>query len=257
MPIPAFDKTFVLTLPRRADRLAEFYRLVEQTGDWPMDMPEPRYGADGSRLTVPAWCDPSIVKGSWGCTMAYAHIIEDALSRGWESVMMFEDDACFCDDFGRRVREVWDNVPDDWDAVYIGGHLRRPRRFSPQVVNDFVMRPYRMTATHGFAMRSRFMVEAYKTIFAMPIKICDWRFSDVMCEGWPHPPVNCYASIGRLVGQQSGPSDISERPMINPDHDEGYFFWPNPTTIRFEPDFLHPPTPGSCRWLPEQEAVSC
>lgn len=256
-----FDRVFVLTLPRRQDRLDGFLALVDQKidqGDWPFDgRPEIRYGCDGSKVRAPHWCGDNVTPGSWGCTMAYARIIEDALSCGWDSVMMFEDDACFAEDFKARVEQAWADTPDDWDVMYIGGNLRHPRAHPPMIVNDRIMRPWRMTATHGFAMRTRFMQAAYEQIFKLPINICDWRFSDVHAAGWPQPPVNCYSTIDRLVGQRANKSDITIGPpppdcppgysLYNPDHPRGEYYWPNPKTIRYLPDFRHPPGPDQAR----------
>lgn len=250
--LPQFDKTFVLTLPRRKDRLDGFYALVDEriaAGDWPFERPETRYGADGRCVPLPHWVGDGVSAGGWGCSMAYARIIEDALSHGWESVMMFEDDACFREPgFAAAVEAAFAAVPDDWDVFYIGGNLREPRAHSPYVINDLIMRPYRMTATHGFAMRPRFMRAAYERIYRIPVRICDWRFADVHAEGWPFPAINCYSTIERLVGQRPNASDISCNQLNNPDHPKGYYFWPNPTTIRYLPDFRHPPPP-ECPWL--------
>lgn len=275
-----FDRTFVLTLARRADRLREFFNRVNAIADWPFDVPQVRYGADGSKLIVPHWCGENMSAGSWGCTMSYARLIEDALSNGWDSVMVFEDDACFRTkrqvpgtetwepaDFGEDVRTMMAAVPDDWDAIYFGCNLRTGRQKPPMAVNDLVMRPHRVTATHGFAMRKRFMERAYKQMFRFPMNICDWRFSDVHCgvrhdennvysEEWPRPQVNVYAAIDRLVGQGPNKSDISHMDAYEKDHPDGYQFWPNPTTITYLPDFLHPPEPGTCRWLKDEAVLA-
>lgn len=74
-----------------------------------------------------------------------AHRLAMMLETG--PTVIFEDDACFRDDFTLDVQ-----FPDDWDLFYFGGqHMRQPLPWGGNIV-----RCVRMHATHAYAIRDPF-----------------------------------------------------------------------------------------------------
>lgn len=70
--------------------------------------------------------------GAHGCLMSHIKIIREAHESGLPSVLILEDDVVFHDDFQARFEDCAEQVPDDWDAIFLGGlHLKDPAPVSP------------------------------------------------------------------------------------------------------------------------------
>lgn len=203
------DRTILLNLARRTDRRDRFYREVESVPDWPFSVPQCCYGVDGALLPdMPeAWKQTDLTKGAYACTQSYARIMEDAFASGAESVLVFEDDCFFVDPstWSARTRNFLANVPDDWDAIYLGGNHRQANSFPPVVVNDLVLRAYMLTATHAFIMRKSFMSAVYPRLHALPPVICDLTMARVMKQ----LQLKVYTPHRWLCGQRAMGSDIA------------------------------------------------
>jgi hypothetical protein len=71
-----FDAVVVVSLCRRADRLAEFRAEIQKCG-WPFREPAVFPAVDGSHLPlVPGYKNPAI----WGCTQSHLRVLEEALN---------------------------------------------------------------------------------------------------------------------------------------------------------------------------------
>ena len=92
-----FDRTYVINLPRRQDRMAAFAERAANAGITSFEKFD---GVDGSLAKPPHWW--RVGSGAWGCLMSHARVLEDALSKGYQSILVFEDDVVFCDRFNRR-----------------------------------------------------------------------------------------------------------------------------------------------------------
>jgi hypothetical protein len=234
-----FDKTILLNLHRRSDRLAMFLGQVNRMADhgaWPFGYVERFPGIDGQLVPTPSWCvsraKAMLGPGSWGCTLSYATIFGQAISEGLDNILVFEDDAVFVPGFGEKVQAYLEHVPDDWDSIYIGGYPRETRAHPPIEINQYVVRPYRVTATHAFAVRAPLMRAYLELMFEMPPEICDARMSQVHTEGGENPvhggrwniylpnTVEGRPLAGGLVGQRGGfdsdiASGLSDDSMFN------------------------------------------
>lgn len=203
------DRTLLLSLRRRNDRRDAFYREVDGVPAWPFDRPEWQPAVDGSKLpSVPeGWAQMGMTAGAYACTQSYARIIEDALDQDQESVLVFEDDCFFVDppSWSSRVGAFLSAVPDDWDAVYLGGNHRMANSYPPVVVNGLVLRAYMLTATHAFIMRRTFMQAVYPRLHAQPPAICDLTFARVMRE----EQLRVYTPHRWFAGQRAMGSDIA------------------------------------------------
>jgi len=152
-----FEKTFVINLHRRPERLAAFYDQLP--GDLPFGRPERFAAIDGDRVKKPLWWGG--LAGAWGCLLSHARVLEQCLNDGVDSVLIFEDDAVFRDDW----RDIWvraiPSVPRDWDMLLFGGdhvllHERKPRRVSSHWYS-----PHTCLESHAYAVRGRFMQILY------------------------------------------------------------------------------------------------
>jgi len=213
-----FGTPIMLTLRRRSDRLAMAMREVHDSG-WPFAEPRVVYGIDGHApgFAPPNWIrseiGQTISNGAWGCTLSYNNIICEFLESGDEWRMIVEDDVWLVDGFAEKVTAFLANVPDDADSIYVGGNPRYPIQYPPVEINEFVCRPWRLTATHCFMIRRRFAMDLMPHLLGSPAEICDMRMARLHSMPDASNKVhggkyNIYFTREPLAGQVLGLSDI-------------------------------------------------
>jgi len=214
-----FRKVFCVNLGRRKDRWQRFKAGLP--GDWPF-APVARVSAvDGKRVPVPDWWTAG--PGAWGCYRTHLRIIENCINGGVESVLILEDDALFCPDFTRRVKDFLRRVPKDWGMLYLGGQHLFINKSPPKEIVPGVFQPYNVNRTHAFALRGKMLRVVYKHLLRK-----DWMQGQHIDHhlGRLHQrrehPIYCPGEW--LVGQAEGQSNISGR---NP----GDRFWPPAESI--------------------------
>lgn len=108
----AFDAVYVLNLPRRTDRLAQFNAEIKRI-EWPFKTPRVFAATDAKELPGK--------DGYWANLLSHRSLLKKALDDGSKTVLVLEDDVVFRDDFVARVTEFLSVVPDDWDQLMFGG----------------------------------------------------------------------------------------------------------------------------------------
>lgn len=230
-----FDRVLCVNLNRRPRRWERFQ--AELPTDWPFAQPQRYPAVDGFAVGLPAWFAPKILqlggglrlvspvpfrlrrlRGAWGCYRTHLRILEDALTDRLDSVLVFEDDAVFAPDFGRKVQEFLTAVPDDWDQIYLGGQHVGLKKDFPEAIGDGVLRCHKVNRTHAYAIRGRMLSAAYRHLADIPDVVSeqdmhiDHRLGKLHLTGeW-----NIYAPRQWLVGQADGRSDvaISQNPKV-------------------------------------------
>ncbi len=213
-----FDAVYCINLDRRPDRWTEFLRRVPE--DWPFK-PVSRFPAtDGQLCPKPAWWNESA--GAWGCLRSHLRIIEDCLNSGFESVLIFEDDAVFNELFVRDLQKFLQNLPADWQMIYLGGQLLREGFRPPTRISDEVYRPYNINRTHAYAVRGAAMLRSlYEHLLSrdwFPKHHLDHHYGRLHQTG----RYGVYVPRQWLVGQLGGPSDVSgeQTDTMNWEHPE-------------------------------------
>jgi hypothetical protein len=73
--------------------------------------------------------------GMVGCTLSHLKVLIDALDRGFERILIFEDDVKLADDAPQRLSVALAQLPESWDIFYLGGEPIAPlARASPSLV---------------------------------------------------------------------------------------------------------------------------
>jgi Glycosyltransferase family 25 (LPS biosynthesis protein) len=198
-----FDRVVCINLDRRPERWARFQDNQKASG-WPFRPVERFRAVDGKRVPPPRWWRAGA--SAWGCLQSHARILEQALQDGVESLLILEDDAVLPDDFVSRVGKFLELVPEDWDAIMLGGqHLEPPQSHLG------VFRVRNGNRTHAHAMRGRYISAAYRHLCNSvehanrPHKHVDHRLGELHRSG----RFNVYAPLEWIVGQAAGPSDIA------------------------------------------------
>jgi len=140
----AFGGAFCVNLDRRPDRwaaVAEQFELHELSVE--------RHAAvDGALTGLPA---PHA--GRQGAIQSHFQVIGRALETGLDSVVIFEDDVFFREDFRRQFDRVWPHVPADWNMLYFGGNCTRWGATMPVPYRDGLWQCTRTLTAHAVALR--------------------------------------------------------------------------------------------------------
>jgi glycosyl transferase, family 25 len=140
-----FPQKFCINLQRRPDR---WDRMLHQFRLH--DINVIRHDAvDGRSVTPhPEWKHSA---GAYGCLLSHLEIVRKAQESGLPAVLILEDDVILHDDFQERFEECAAQVPEDWDAIFMGGlHLDDPAPVSPGVakLTDSV-------STYAYGLRNK------------------------------------------------------------------------------------------------------
>jgi hypothetical protein len=205
--VTTFDRIIVISLVRRPDRLTAFRTRLGAA--WPDGLSRLEFfpAVDGTVCPPPDWWRET--PGAYGCWRSHQRVLEECLSLGSGNVLIFEDDASFCDCFELRLASLMGMVPSDWGQVYLGGqHLRQ---YPPEPVNNLVVRGRNVNRTHAYAVRGgERMRELYQWLHAgehwKGKHHIDHHYGRLHKEGWP-----AYAPRDWLCGQSAGTSDVAAR----------------------------------------------
>lgn len=166
----------LINLDSRPDRLEAF------------DTQAKALGIDYQRLTAVRATDPI-----FGCKLS--HIAALSMCEG-DSILIFEDDAVFIDNFEEELNKSLEQLPDDWDMVYLGAHLLQTQR-----VNDRWLKSIECSSTHAYAVKASVIPKLLKRAMEHQGHI-DVAYSTL------HKELNVYLARPTLVYQSAGFSDI-------------------------------------------------
>ena len=203
-----FERTCVISLARRPDRLTEFQSRVPD--DFPFGSIEHVAAVDGKLVKHPAWWRQG--GGAWGCYKSHLNIIEDALNRGLSRILIFEDDATFCDGFSEKAVEYLSSLPSDWRQAYLGGqHLKRPIAIDGNAV---ALKASNINRTHAYAVNGR---EGLLALYRHLTDTTDWRKGHHIDHHYgrlhQESSAGFYAPMQWLCGQADGVSDVACKPV--------------------------------------------
>lgn len=210
-PKSVFDQVVCVNLDRRPDRWSQFCQRLQKI-DWSFLTPDRFSAIDGNLCRPPNWWTQT--SGAWGCLQSHISILENALQNGINSILVFEDDADFIDEFSNKVLEFLADVPDDWDQIYLGGQHLSSSRIPPIPIGPKILRCKNVNRTHAYAVRGiKFITEIYRHLQDYPSHARTPRHHVDHRLGILHgtDKYNIYAPRKWLVGQVGGPSDVLKR----------------------------------------------
>lgn len=203
-----FNKIFCISLDRRQDRIRAFFDKFPE--DWKYGSIEIIKAIDGKYCRPPTWWNTG--NGAWGCYRTHLRILEDCLNNNInEPILIFEDDATFCEDFTNKCDHFFNILPEDWEQAYLGGqHLVNPILIYNN--NSILYKGTNINRTHAYALKN---YEAIKKIYKwlnsynLWTKKChiDHQFGQMQYDNM----INAYAPIEWLCGQSESKSDISNK----------------------------------------------
>jgi hypothetical protein len=197
-----FNKTYCINLDSRADRLTRCNERLE------------KYGIGG----VERFSAYALENGAHGHCKTYCALIDVCIAQGLEKYLLLEDDVSFmvnADDFKELLEYAVTELPDDWDALYLGG----------TICDNYVSQPISTYSKHLYRLHSAFATQAVAFSRRGLTKI---RESFSAAQDWWHetltktngysfdvflakdflPNANCFITKEMLCGQCPDWSDI-------------------------------------------------
>jgi hypothetical protein len=192
------ERTVVISLARREDRLFYFCDLIAAC-EWPFPEPDVFEAIDGGSGVVPVPAYWKSGGGAYGCQQSHIQVLQRALMDGVRSILVMEDDAVFRKDFGTQVTEFLDAVPDNWEALMLGGqHIARPEHLGGGIVKC-----RNSQRTHAYILRGNAIRDVCQLWEGSRHHI-DWDMGPFLGKR-----VKTYAPDPFLVGQAASKSDIN------------------------------------------------
>jgi glycosyl transferase, family 25 len=151
----------------------------------------------------------NIKPGEVGCLLSHMKCIQIAKDRGWDKILIFEDDIEVRDDFKTLFDTYCQQVPDNWDMIYLGGnHWGRDlsmKNHPPLVkITENVSRTTHTLTTHAYIMKNTMYDRTIDYISNMSQQV-DMLYVKLQNE------FNTYAFRPSLVWQRKDVSDINHK----------------------------------------------
>lgn len=128
-----FDKIYIITLHRAADRQEKVKHLFEGV-NFEFFFGVDKLNLNMAELVATNMYDPKRAKklhinnkempvGHIACSLSHKELYKEILQQGHEKVLIMEDDFMPADIPENIIREIITELPDDWELVYWGYYL--------------------------------------------------------------------------------------------------------------------------------------
>lgn len=194
-----FEKIYCINLDKRVDRWKLAEPHFQELG---LDV-ERVSGFDGSALNLEF--PPEIKEGAVGCSLSHLFTIKLAKQNKLENFLLLEDDVVFDDQVNEKFFSILDQVPDDWDMLYLGGQHFHGMDI-PQIGENVYKCEYTLAA-HSVAFKNT-VYDRFIEKLVDVTKPCDVHYAE------SHKEINAYVIIPHLSWQRNTYSDI-ERTYVD------------------------------------------
>jgi GR25 family glycosyltransferase involved in LPS biosynthesis len=144
-PLGVFDKAYLINLDIRQDRWQKASQRMRDVG----------IEAERFVVSVPKDKGTFATPGKRGCSETHLNIVKEAKKRGYDSILILEDDVVFHPKFKEIWAKVWRNVSySSWDILYFYDWSARQTGHEAFQDNSPEIREIKgTTATHCYAIR--------------------------------------------------------------------------------------------------------
>lgn len=190
---------FYLNLKRRSDRMEKMELEIQKTSHNIV-----RYEAiDGNNLKSLDNFKGSIPTSEikqYATFLSHLKMIKLAKQKGWDKLIILEDDVTLCSDFDARLKMFLNNLPSDWKIAYLG-FTETPNTKLNQI-SEYTYRVNETYGCFGMVINGNFYDTLIKTLEKSKIVI-DWVIKDQI-----QPKYGCYAFIPFLLYVNDDYSDL-------------------------------------------------
>jgi GR25 family glycosyltransferase involved in LPS biosynthesis len=175
-----FQKIYCINLDRRTDRWKDASELFQS------------YGIEVERVSG---IEDEI---PWnGLRKTVIGIFKRAIEEGLETILIFEDDIDWSNDFSNSFERCWNSLPDDWDMFYFSA----AHQYWPPKHNDLLFKLTWSTAAHAIGFKRR-CFDAVLHDLENSMDAIDVIYSRLQTR------LNAYCCINPIAWQRRSFSDI-------------------------------------------------
>jgi GR25 family glycosyltransferase involved in LPS biosynthesis len=155
---------------------------------------------DGEILTIPAnW--PG-TPGAYGCLLSHLEVVREARRLRLPSILIFEDDVVFDDQFEQKFSAYIRQLPDDWDMLFFGA-LHKDELIK---ISDNIGRITQSNSTYACVVRET-VFDAFIELNSRADEILDVNSLILQKQ------FNCYCFLPHLAWVEVAYSDAQQKPV--------------------------------------------
>ena len=217
-----FDKTYLINLDRRPDRLEKFLRSYDLSDMKNIDLTK-MTGVDGSEINIEKVPLSEVARGELkqiettgfrskhyqltrgaiGCYLSHVKVWKDIVENNHKNGLIFEDDVNLPDNIHERINLSMKDVPDDWDIILFGFHCKDCENMKNyRKVNRFIL-------LHCYAISNSAIIKILKTNSLFPIQ----QQIDAYLSELSENILNIYTVKNPIIHQSGSRTDI-QLPII-------------------------------------------
>jgi glycosyl transferase family 25 len=200
-----FDKIYCINLDRRPDRWDKCVEIFSS-----MNIEVERFSAcDGQLLDIGYG---KVYNGEFGGTVTHTRIIKKIKDEGFEKVLILEDDVEFCKTFEEDFRISIQEVPNDWDLLFLGGN----HTGGYDKISQRIGRVYKTYALQSYAINKKSIDTLYENMvrFIGHTLACGEQLTPSVAADFYmaklQPILNCYSIFPNLTWQRESFSDLQQ-----------------------------------------------
>lgn len=188
-----FDKIFCINLDSRKDR----WETVQHQFDL--------HTLSIERIPAINGCDlgldfpPEIKEGAVGCSLSHLFVMKYAKHLNLNNFLLIEDDIIFDDNLNDNFSKIVNQIPQDWDMLYLGG--QHFHGMNLKQVNENIFKCEYTLSTHSVAFNNR-VYDRFINSLVNITKPCDVHYAQ------SHADLNAYVIIPHLTWQSQSYSDV-------------------------------------------------
>jgi GR25 family glycosyltransferase involved in LPS biosynthesis len=192
-----FPHKVCINLDRRLERWRQMQDKFYQHGIHSVR----RFAAiDGERSTLPAnW--PG-TPGAYGCLLSHLEVVREARRLGLPSLLIFEDDVVFDDQFEQKFSDYVRQLPADWDMLFFGA-LHKDELIK---VSENVGRITQSNSTYACVLRDT-VFDAFIELNSRGDEVLDVNSLVLQRQ------FNCYCFLPHLAWVEVAYSDAQQKPV--------------------------------------------
>jgi len=186
------EKTFIISLPYRlTDRLIPLIDYLKSI-----------------ELDYFTYSATYHVEGQIGLLITIESLLTECVNEGYETIMVWEDDAkVVVDNLKEVIEESASQLPEEWDCLYLGVNLFQD---NVELFSKNLIRIKSGWATHAIIFSKSGMIktiEAIRRYKHNKIPLDEIMVKHVQSEG------NCFCTYPMFISQHNGYSDIQKKEM--------------------------------------------
>jgi len=188
-----FDKIFCINLDSRSDRWEEAQKEFIKHS-----LNVERVSAiQGSKMNLEFPVE--IKEGAVGCSLSHLFVLKMAKQLGLENYLILEDDIQFDPNFLDKFEHIKNEIPSDWDMLYLGG--QHYHGMNLKQISEHVFKCEYTLTTHSFAIKNT-VYDLFIDKLIDVTKPCDVHFAS------EHKNINAYVVIPHLTWQGESYSNV-------------------------------------------------